>query len=124
MAKILLVDDSKVIRQGLSLSLESLGHNVHVAECGAAGIKAMDKEKFDLIISDLNMPDMDGLVMADIVASRYDTPILMLTTEDCSSELMGRAKTIGVKGWMVKPVDNKDLKQTIDKVLASFPRAG
>ena len=119
MAKILLVDDSKVVRKILTLDLESLGHYVHAADCGAAGIKAMDKEKFDLIISDLNMPDMDGLVMADIVASRYDTPILMLTTEDCSSELMGRAKTIGVKGWMVKPVESSVLRQSIDKVLGN-----
>ena len=123
MAKILLVDDSKVIRQGISLTLQSFGHEVHAVECGAAGIKILDKEKFNLIISDLNMPDMDGLVMADIVASRYDTPIIMLTTEKCTSELMARAKTIGVKGWMVKPVENESLKNTINEIMTAFPRA-
>lgn len=117
MTKILLVDDSKVIREGLSLSLQSFGYEVHTAKCGVDGIKIIDKEKFNLIISDYHMPDMNGLVMADIITSRYDIPIIMLTTEECTSDLRNNAKNIGVKGWMVKPMENETLKQTINKVM-------
>ncbi|MFK7827960.1 MAG: response regulator [Oligoflexales bacterium] len=122
MSKILLVDDSKVIRQGLSLAIQSFGLEVHTAECGAEGIKILDREKFNLIISDFHMPDMSGLVMADIITSRYDIPIIMLTTEECTSELRNKAKMIGVKGWMVKPMKNDILKQTIDKVMKAHSR--
>ena len=121
MAKILLVDDSKVIRQGISYTLECMGHEVVVSACGSEGIKMLREHKdCQLIISDYHMPDMNGLTMANLISSNEGcesskVPITMLTTEECSQELMAEAKKSGVKGWMKKPVSDKNLKDIITK---------
>ncbi|MFK7826640.1 MAG: response regulator [Oligoflexales bacterium] len=123
MAKILLVDDSKVIRQGISYTLECMGHEVITSPSGSEGIKALRESKdCQLIISDFHMPDMNGLTMAKLISSNNDCdssriPIVMLTTEDCSQELMEEAKNSGVKGWMKKPVSEPILRDIISKFI-------
>ena len=124
MAKILLVDDSKVIRQGISYTLECMGHEVITSPSGSEGIKALRECKnFQLIISDFHMPDMNGLTMAKLISSNKDCqssniPIVMLTTEDCTEELMAEAKESGVKGWMKKPVSEPNLRDIINKFVS------
>jgi two-component system, chemotaxis family, chemotaxis protein CheY len=84
MAKILVVDDSVTMRQMVSLTLEKAGHTVHIADSGISALKLTDKERFDLVITDINMPGMGGLELIKELRMRQamrTKPILVLTTE-------------------------------------------
>ena len=119
MADILAVDDSASMRQMVAFSLKTAGHNVTEAADGLAGLSAAKARQFDLIITDVNMPVMDGITMAKQVRALPNykmTPILMLTTESDNSKKM-EGKAAGVTGWIVKPFDPNKLIQTIGRVL-------
>lgn len=119
MAKILAVDDSASMRQMVSFTLKGAGHEVVEA---ADGKQALDKAKgaqVDLVLSDVNMPVMDGieLVKALRALPNYKfTPILMLTTESTGDKKM-EGKRAGATGWLVKPFNPEQLLATIKKVL-------
>ena len=119
MAKIITVDDSVSVRKLVAATLQSAGHLVAEACDGQEGLEVTSKEAFDLVISDLNMPVMDGLTFIKQlrqVASYRTTPILILTTEmDPEKKKIARAS--GATGWIVKPFDPAQLLATIRKVL-------
>ena len=104
--KILIVDDSKTIRQQLRFTLSKGGYEVVEAEDGQIGYDALKKEAdIAMVISDVNMPNMDGIDMLETIAkdsSVSGVPIIMLTTEG-SGQLIEKAKEAGAKGWLVKP---------------------
>ncbi len=120
MAKILAVDDSASMRQMVSFTLKGAGHDVTEA---ADGVEALSVAKtqggFDLVISDINMPNMDGITLIKELrqlASFKFTPILMLTTES-GAEKKGEGKAAGATGWIVKPFNPDQLLATVGKVL-------
>ena len=119
MAKILAVDDSASMRQMVSFTLKGAGHDVVEA---ADGQQALDKAKVtqvDLVLSDVNMPIMDGLTLVKelrTLPSYKFTPILMLTTESTGDKKM-EGKKAGATGWLVKPFNPDQLLATIKKVL-------
>ncbi len=120
MAKtILAVDDSASIRQMVSFTLKGAGYEVVEAVDGEDALDKAKNHTVSLILTDINMPRMDGLdlVKSLRVLPRYKiAPILVLTTE--SSEAMkteGRAA--GATGWLVKPFDPKRLLEVVKKVL-------
>jgi len=121
MAKnILTVDDSKTMRDMISFTLKGAGFNVVVAEDGADALHILgnDGVKFDLIITDLNMPVMDGFALIENVRAhdKYKyTPILMLTTES-DPQKKERGKQLGATGWIVKPFNPDKLIQVVGKV--------
>jgi two-component system, chemotaxis family, chemotaxis protein CheY len=119
MAKILVVDDSITMRQMVSLTLEKAGHVVSNADSGISALKATEKERFDLIITDVNMPGMGGLELIRELRMRQATrnkPILVLTTEaDPAKKAAGRAA--GATGWIVKPFDPPTLLEVLPRVL-------
>jgi two-component system, chemotaxis family, chemotaxis protein CheY len=119
MAKILVVDDSITMRQMVSLTLQKAGHTVFEADSGINALKLADKERFDLIITDINMPGMDGLELIKELRMRQATklkPILVLTTEmDADKKSAGRAA--GASGWIVKPFDPAALLDVLPRVL-------
>ena len=121
MAKtILAVDDSASIRAMVSFTLRGAGYVVVEAVDGQDAFdKAKNNNDVNLILTDLNMPRMDGLALIKSLRSlpRYRTaPILMLTTE--SSDVMkAHGRAAGATGWMVKPFDPKRLVEVIKKVL-------
>lgn len=120
MAKILAVDDSASMRQMVSFTLKGAGHEVHEASDGAEALKVANSQSgFDLVISDINMPNMDGISLIKelraLPAFKF-TPILMLTTES-GAEKKGEGKAAGATGWIVKPFNPDQLLATIGKVV-------
>ncbi|MFT3857605.1 MAG: response regulator [Aquabacterium sp.] len=118
MAQILVVDDSSTVRNEVSDFLKKNGLDVITAVDGRDGLtKLKGDPKVKLIVSDVNMPNMDGLTMAEKIRSELGNSsvnIVMLTTE--SSPIMKeRGKAAGVKGWIVKPFKG-------DAVIATFKK--
>jgi two-component system chemotaxis response regulator CheY len=116
--RILTIDDSKTIRDMLRLTLLDAGFEVHQAVDGEDGVGILDKEKFDVVITDINMPKMDGYGVIRHMRSvpeHRTTPILVLTTESEGSK-RNLAREAGATGWMVKPFDPEQLVATIYKV--------
>ncbi len=119
MTKILTVDDSASIRQMVSFTLKSAGFDVAEAEDGVEGLKTAKSDKFDLVISDVNMPNMDGISFVTELRTLGDykfTPVLMLTTES-SAEKKQAGRAAGATGWIVKPFNPDQLLATIKKVI-------
>ena len=118
--KLLIVDDSTMLRDMLSYALNDGGYN-DVTE-GVDGIDGLDKAKastFDLIITDVNMPNMDGLTFVNELRKlpQYSsTPILVLTTER-SDEMKSKGKQAGATGWIVKPFVPDQLLKAVNIVL-------
>jgi two-component system, chemotaxis family, chemotaxis protein CheY len=119
MAKILAVDDSASMRQMVEFTLKEAGHEVVVAEDGAAALKLAKGMTADLVITDINMPNMDGITLIrelrQLPAFKF-TPILTLTTESTTDKKM-EGKEAGATGWIVKPFNPEKLLATVNKVL-------
>lgn len=119
MANVLAVDDSVSLRKLVAVTLTQAGHQVCEAANGAEALAAAKQQTFQLVISDLNMPMMDGLTFIKnlrMIAAYKFTPILVLTTE-MDPEKKKQAKEAGATGWLVKPFDPEQLRATIRKVL-------
>ena len=102
----------------ISFALKDQGFSVRTAEDGVDGLKALEEHAPDVIITDINMPRLDGFGFIDAVRNREAsrvTPILVLTTED-SDELKVRARTSGATGWIVKPFDQDKLVRVLNSV--------
>ncbi|WP_455216755.1 response regulator [Kaarinaea lacus] len=119
MAKILAVDDSASMRQMVAFTLKGAGFDVTEAADGEEALGKAKGEKFDLVISDVNMPKMDGITLIRelraLPAFKF-TPILMLTTES-TADKKSEGKSAGATGWIVKPFNPDQLLNTIKKVL-------
>lgn len=117
MPRILVVDDAKTMRDLLKDLLIPAGFEVVEAENGEHGLEMVGAHAIDLIISDLNMPGMDGVTMCSHLKQQGNTaPIFMLTTQT-SPELKVKAKEYGVVAWIVKPHNDDVLLRGIKKVL-------
>jgi two-component system chemotaxis response regulator CheY len=118
--KILTVDDSRTMRDMLRLALTSAGFNVVQAIDGLDGLGALERENPEIVITDINMPKMDGFGFIE-GARKIDRfralPILVLTTESDADKKM-RAKNAGATGWIVKPFDPVRLVDVIRRVAA------
>jgi two-component system chemotaxis response regulator CheY len=117
--KVLIVDDSMVMRQMVAFTLEGAGFEVVAAQDGQDALDKLGSHTVDLIMTDLNMPVMDGITFIGnartLPGSKY-IPILMLTTES-QPEMRQRGKAAGATGWLVKPFDPPKLLAVITKVL-------
>jgi len=121
MASILTVDDSISMRQAIKIALSGEGHSVVEAGNGAEGLVKADAGDFALIITDLNMPVMDGLTMIQQLRAKpahAGVPILFVTTES-DATIKAQAKAAGATGWITKPFDPDQLVRIVAKVLAS-----
>ncbi|WP_457749561.1 response regulator [Sulfurimonas sp.] len=120
MGKILIVDDSSLIRSVASAAAVEAGHEPIVAENGQEGLDKLAQDKFDLIFSDVNMPIMGGLEMVEKIkqndAYKY-IPIIMLTTES-NPDLKAKGQALGVKAWMLKPFNKKKFFMAVKKLIA------
>ncbi|GAA0529287.1 two-component system chemotaxis response regulator CheY [Rhizomicrobium palustre] len=120
MSAILIVDDSASIRQTVKISLSGLGHVVTEAKDGSEGLSKAKTARFDLVITDLNMPVMDGLSMIKAMRTLptyAGVPIVFLTTES-DAGIKSQAKSAGATGWITKPFDAEQLCRIATKVLA------
>lgn len=119
MRKALIVDDSVSMRQMVGYTLRQGGFEVIEAEHGQDALNKLQTMTVDLIITDLNMPVMDGITLIRNLRKQpalKSKPILMLTTEGLSSK-KEEGKAAGATGWIIKPFDPEKLLQTIAKVL-------
>jgi two-component system chemotaxis response regulator CheY len=119
MRSILAVDDSASMRQMVSFTLRSSGYEVIEAVDGQDALDKLGDKQIDLVLTDQNMPRMDGLTLIKQlrVQDRFKrTPILVLTTES-SDEMKQAGRAAGATGWMVKPFDPARLLEVIGKVL-------
>jgi two-component system, chemotaxis family, chemotaxis protein CheY len=120
MARILAVDDSAAMRQMVGITLTGAGHEVLQASDGREALQIAEREKFDLIITDVNMPVMDGLTLVRHLRSLptyRGIPLLILTTE-ATTEKKLEGKAAGATGWLVKPFNPDRLLATVAKVLS------
>ncbi len=120
MSSILIVDDSASIRQTVKIALNGQGHEVSEAADGTEGLQKATSAKFQLVITDLNMPQMDGLTMIKQLRANAEyagVPILFLTTES-DAGIKQQAKAAGATGWLTKPFDSEQLGRIVTKVLA------
>ena len=115
---ILAVDDSISMRMLLGKALKERGFTVELAEDGVQGLERMEEVKPDLLITDINMPRMDGFGLIEAIRERDEfssTQILVLTTE-FSDEKKTRARLAGATGWITKPFDPERLDSAIRRV--------
>ena len=115
---VLAVDDSRTMRDMLNLALGQAGIISHLAEDGVHGLEVLDGFCPDAIITDINMPRLDGFGFIDAVRriERHRVlPILVLTTES-APELKARARAAGSTGWIVKPFDPPKLIRALQMV--------
>jgi two-component system chemotaxis response regulator CheY len=115
---VLTVDDSRTIREMVSFTLKGIGFDVIEADDGQAALGLLNSHKPDLIISDVNMPNMDGFTFVSSVRQLPQfkaTPILMLTTE-YTEDKKNSGRSAGATGWIVKPFDPEKLIQVVQKI--------
>lgn len=115
--KLLIVDDSASIRQLVTFTLKDAGYDVLVAEHGKNAIAKLTDTPVDMVITDLNMPEMDGIElirqMRGMPSHRF-TPIVMLTTESQEKKKV-EGKNAGASGWIVKPFKPEQLTEIVRK---------
>ncbi|MEM7202999.1 MAG: response regulator [Planctomycetota bacterium] len=118
---VLIVDDSATMRKIIMRSLRQTG--IEIGDCkeagdGVEGLAALDTGSFDLILSDVNMPNMNGLEFVKAVAEKMATPppIVMITTEG-SEEVVSEAMSNGAKGYLKKPFTPDKIQETLQSFL-------
>ena len=118
-ARILVVDDSASMRQMVAFALSSAGFSVDEAEDGQVALGRAQGQKFNAVVTDVNMPNMDGISLIRALRGLPDykfTPMLMLTTESAADK-KAEGKAAGATGWLVKPFTPEQLGATVQKVL-------
>ena len=119
MARILAVDDSASMRQMVTFTLKGAGYEVVEAADGVEALAAAKSQSFNLVVTDVNMPNMDGITLIGELRKLPNyrfTPLLMLTTES-GVDKKQQGKSAGATGWIVKPFNPEQLLATVKKVL-------
>lgn len=121
MAKtVLIVDDSPSVRQVVGITLRGAGYDVIEGVDGVDALKKMDGRKINLIISDVNMPNMDGITFAaeakKLPSYRF-TPIIMLTTESAQNK-KAEGQAAGAKAWVIKPFQPAQMLAAVAKLIS------
>ena len=117
--KVLIVDDSESIREAVSYTLENAEYTVEKAVDGLDALEKLKEASYQLMITDLHMPNMDGISLIREVRSREELkflPILFLTTESQTAK-MEEARTAGATGWIVKPFVPEKLVAVVQKLI-------
>ena len=119
-ARILVVDDAETIRDHLKSIFSSDGYEVAEADRGTSGLEASQREHFDLIVTDVNMPDMNGIDM--IAKLRQDslnltTPVMVVTTESLR-RWADTCKELGAQFWIMKPFSEEAILSVARKIIA------
>jgi two-component system chemotaxis response regulator CheY len=120
MAHVLVVDDSRAIRELARGVLEGAGHTVSVANDGVEAMQQVRNDQFDLVLSDVNMPNMDGMSFVfklRRLENYREVPVIMVTTESADSK-KERARTNGANGWLQKPFDPERLIAAVERLVS------
>lgn len=117
--KILIVDDSTSVRVVVTTALKGAGYEVIEASDGQAALGKLDGQKIHLVISDVNMPNMDGITFVQEMKKRPAyrfTPVIMLTTESEDAKKR-EGQAAGAKAWMVKPFQPAQMLAAVSKLV-------
>jgi two-component system, chemotaxis family, chemotaxis protein CheY len=119
MARILAVDDSPLMRQMVSATLTGAGHSVEQASDGCEALAAARREVFDVVITDINMPNMDGVTLVQELRGlgTYNVVPLLILTTDATADGKDQGRKAGATGWLQKPFSPDRLLAVIAKVL-------
>jgi two-component system chemotaxis response regulator CheY len=115
---ILTVDDSRTMREMVKMTLSGAGFDVVQADDGVSALKVLEQNDVDVVITDLNMPNMDGYELVKALRSKPEfkgKPILFLTTRGGDDD-KAKGRAVGATGWIVKPFDPQKLVHVINKV--------
>jgi two-component system, cell cycle response regulator len=124
MRRVLTVDDSRAVRSIVAKNMTEWGFEVDEAEDGVKGLEKLEEVKYDLIILDVTMPEMDGPTMLENLRKRGDqTPVIMLTSESKKSIVAGAMKQ-GIEDYILKPFKPEELKEKVFKVVKGGPGGG
>ena len=119
--KVLVVEDSPTMRQLIVFALKRIrGFQIVEASDGVDGLKKLSAEKFDLILTDINMPIMDGLKLVSMVRNdpNYkETPIIVITTEGATED-RERALALGANEYITKPIQTMKILETVKKLMS------
>ena len=120
--KVLLVDDEEMLRESIRVQFEGHGHEVVEAADGVAASQILGKEKFDVIISDVRMPKMDGIGLLEFALKATDIPVVFVTAhhEEMNAD---RARELGAIGFMDKPFSPTELLKYTEKCLEDRKKA-
>ena len=116
---ILVIDDSASIRQVVSMTLKNAGYLVIEAVDGRDALNKLDGQKINLVISDVNMPNMDGITFVKEMKQKPNykfTPVIMLTTEG-TEDKKNAGQAAGAKAWVVKPFKPEQMLQAVAKLI-------
>lgn len=116
---VLIVDDSASIRQVVSITLKDAGFDIIEASDGKDALAKLTGQRVHLMISDVNMPNMDGISFVKEVKTRAEykfTPIIMLTTESAEDKKL-QGQSAGAKAWMVKPFQPQQMLAAVNKLV-------
>ena len=119
MKKILVVDDSRSLRQMVVFTLQQAGYQVTEAGDGVEALEVASGQAFDLVLTDQNMPRMDGLTLIQNLRRKVEflsTPLLVLTTE-ADSAMKVQARAAGATGWIAKPFDPQRLLDVVVRMI-------
>jgi two-component system chemotaxis response regulator CheY len=118
--KVLVVEDSPTMRQLIIFALKRIrGFQIVEANDGVDGLKKLSAQKFDLIVTDINMPIMDGLKLVSMVRNDptyKETPIIVITTEGASED-RERALALGANEYITKPIQTLKILETVKKLM-------
>jgi len=117
--RIMIVDDSATVRQVLQMTLEGAGYDILDAVDGQDALAKLEDARLDMVITDLNMPNLDGIGLIRKIrqhAAYRFIPIVMLTTES-AEEKKQEGKAAGASGWIVKPFKPEQLLKVVKMVL-------
>lgn len=116
-AKLLLVDDDESLLRLLSLRLQSEGYEVQSASSGQDALKMLNTGHYDMVLSDLRMPGLDGIsLFEEIVALRRDIPVVLMTAHGTIQDAIDATQR-GIMGFLTKPIDHQKLRDILDKAL-------
>ena len=118
MAKILYVEDNKDTAEAVKIILDNAGYETKTAPCGKEGLKIIEKEKFDLILLDIMLPDMSGWdIFATLSKKGIKSKFAFLSAIPVSSERMEELKRAGISDYITKPFSKTDLIEKVKKML-------
>lgn len=114
----LIVDDSATMRNMIKAVVSEMGFEIHTAQDGEKAFRLAESQRFDVVITDINMPNMDGIELIRMLRESENakyTPILVITTEG-GDNVKQAGKAAGASGWIVKPFNPDTLKRAVSKL--------
>ncbi|AFL87747.1 response regulator with CheY-like receiver, AAA-type ATPase, and DNA-binding domains [Terriglobus roseus DSM 18391] len=121
---ILVVDDEPILRLTFSLVLKQTGATVHVAEDGINALDVLERERVDVILSDKQMPQMDGIAMIRTLRERGNTAPVVLFVNGVASESPAEMDRLGVTETVTKPLHPAELVKILARVVEPIPASG